>query len=249
MMVNIYGLVIITLIMTFITNKVLDLGFLKGGIVTLVILTLGYIIYIKNKQTKRYSILEEELDPNKFISETHKAYKHAGKDKQLNSLYNLDLSFGYMSLGEYDKSLDCLKKVDYKRLPKMNYSAISYFTALMITYFNLGDEEKALDAYNQALKLGFNGDKVEKLTNILNANKYLYDKEYDKSKELFESSINGKISKRFNLEVLYVLAFIDQKQGHINDAAIKYEKISKEANKLNIKKLADKNLLELKNNI
>ncbi len=244
-MINKYFLIIPTLAIGFITNKFLKLGYLKGGVLTVSIITIGYIIYIGQKQRKRYGILEEKLDPEEFIIKTHQAYKYAGKDKELNSLYNFDLAIAYISLRDYKKSLEYLNKVDREKLPSTNNFPIYYYTALMITQFNLNDESSAMQSYDKALNLVEKSDKLIDQIKILKANKYIYEKNYELSKKLFESYPKEKMSNRFRLEVLYALGYIDEKEGRIEESIKKYKKVSKEANKLAIKDLAKDRLKKL----
>lgn len=238
MMVNKYILIIITLIITLITNSILKLSFLKGGIITVIPVVVGYIIYIQIKQTKRYKLLEEDLDPEAFIESTYKAYRYAENNKQLNSMFNMDLAFGYMSLGEYNKTLECLDKIDPDELPKINNSIISYYTLLMISYYNIDDFDRALINYEKAESYKLTNKRAGKLIDLLKANRYLYEREYARSKELFEKYPKDKISKRLELEILYILAYIDEKEGNEKDANLKYEIVAKNSNKLYIGKLA-----------
>lgn len=238
MMVNKYILIVVTLIFTFITNYIFKMSFLKGGIITIGLVTLGYILYMNIKQRKRYSILEEKLDPEKFIEETHKAYRYAGKNKELNSLLNMDLAFAYMSLGEYNKTMEFLDKVDPKQLPKTNNSLVGYYTSLMIVYYNLDDCDKAREMYKEASKYPLKNKRAEHLRAILDANKYFYEGDYEASRRLFSSYPKDKMSKRFELEILYVLACIDEKERNCQSANLKYKKVAKEANGLYIGKLS-----------
>lgn len=238
MMVNQYVLIVVTLLMTFITNYVLKLSFLKGGIITVTIITLAYIVYISKVQKKRYTILENDLDPETFIQASYKDYKNAGKNKQLNSLFNMDLAFGYMSLGEYERALEFLLKVQPEHLPRVNKAILTYYNALMIVYYNLDDYEKANEVYEKVEKYKVKGKLGEQLMDILMANKYYYEGNYDASKKRFDLYPKDKISKRLELEILFLMAKIDEKEGKIKNAISKYERVAKEGNKLNSSILA-----------
>jgi len=242
MMVNKYILVITTLIITFVTNSILKLPVLKGGIITVVIVTLSYIIYINHRQRKRYNILENDLDPEEFIKATYGAYKNAGKNKQLNSLLNMDLAFGYISLGQYKEALEFLNKVEPNYLPKINKSILAYYNTLMIVYYNLNECNKAEDVYEKAEKYRVKDKQGQQLMDLLLANKHFYEGNYEESRKRFEDYSKNKMSKRLELEVIFDLANIDEKEGNIKDAILKYEKVAREGNKLYSAKLAKEKL-------
>ncbi len=242
MMVNKYILIAITLIITIFTNYILDLSFLVGGITTVLIVTLGYIIYINYGQRKRYGILESDLDPEGFIQASHKTYKYRGKNKQINSLYNLDLAFGYLSLGKYEKALEFLEEVEEDHLPRANKSILSYYNTLMLAYYNLEEYDKAEEIYNRAKEYKVKDKLAEQLMDLLMANKYLYEGDYERSRERFEKYPKDKISKRLELEILFDLAIIDEKQGNIEGAKSKYGRIAREGNKLYSAKLSHEKL-------
>lgn len=242
MMVNKHMLIIITLILTFITNYILKLSFVTGGIVTLAIVILGYIIYVNYRQGKRYALLEEDLDPEAFIEATHRTYKNAGNDKQLNSLLNSELAFGYISLGEFETAMEFLHKVEAKYLPRINKFILVYYNALIIVYSNLEEYDKLEEIYKLVEKYEVKGDLAERLMNILMANKYFCEGNYLESAKMFESYPKDKMSKRLELEILFNLASIDEKEGNIKEAVLKYERVEKEGNKLYIVELAKKSL-------
>ena len=241
-MVNKYILIMITLILTFISNYILKLSFLSGGIITVVIVTLGYIIYINYLQGKRYGLLEKDLDPEAFIEATYEAYKNAGKNKQLNSLFNNDLAFAHISLGEYEKAREFLLKVEPDHLPKMNKMVLAYYNALMIVYYNLKEDNKAREVYERARSYETKDKLGERLMDILMANKYFYETNLEASKKLFENYPKDKMSKRLELEILFDLASIDEKEGKMENATLKYEKIAREGNKLYSAQLARERL-------
>lgn len=242
MMVNKYILIIITLMVTFITNFVLKLSFLTGGIITVGIVILGYILYINYVQRKRYGILENDLDPEAFIQATHEAYKNAGKNKQLNSLLNCDLAIGYISLGDYKMAIELLEKVEPIHLPKANKLVLAYYNALMIVYYNLNEYDKVKGIYEMVKKYEVRDKLDEQLMNILMANKYFYEGNYEASRKIFKEYPKNKMSKRLELEILFDLAKMDEKEGNIKNAISKYEKIAREGNKLYSAKLAKKRL-------
>ena len=242
MMVNKYILIITTLTITFITNSIFKLQFLTGGIITVGIVTLGYIIYINHIQRKRYNILENDLDPEEFIKATYEAYKNAGKNKQLNSLLNIDLAFGYISIGQYKDALEFLHKVEPDHLPKINRSILSYYNVLMIVYYNLNEYHNAKDIYDKVKRYEVKDKLGQQLMNLLIANKYFYEGNYEESRKRFENYPENKMSKRLKLEILFNLANIDEKEGNIKDAILKYEKVAREGNKLYSAKLAKEKL-------
>lgn len=242
MMVNKYILIIVTLIVTFITNFVLKLPVLTGGIITIGLVTLAYIIYINYIQRKRYDILENDLDPEAFIEATYEAYKNAGKNKQLNSLLNSDLAFGYISLGEYKMAMEFLHKVEPTHLPRSNKLTLSYYNALMIVYYNLDEYAKAKEIYEIVKKYEVKDKLGEQLMDILMANKYFYEANYEASRKIFENYPKDKMSKRLELEVVFDLANIDEKEGNIKNAIPKYERVAREGNKLYSAKLAKEKL-------
>ena len=243
MMVNRYILIIVTLMTQFIINFIFKLSFFIGGLITVFIVTLGYIIYINYKQGKRYSILENALDPETFIEATYEAYKYSGKNKQLNSLLNNDLAIGYISLGDYEKAKEFLLKVEPEHLPRINKIILTYYNALMIVYYNLENYNEVGKVYDKAIQYEVKGKLGNRLMTILQANKSFYEGDYQNSRKLFESYPKDKMSKRLELEILFDLANIDEKEGNIKEAVSKYERVAKEGNKLYSAKVARDKLI------
>ena len=160
-----------TLILTFIANGILKLSVVKGGLLVVVTITITYIVYVNQIQKKRYKILIEDMNPQKYIEETHRIYGNAWMDEKLNSLYNLDLAFGYMSLEDFQKSLEYLKLVRVENLPKRKNYPLKYYTALTISYSKLGDDAKALEAYRAGKNIRRENTESDKLLEILESYK------------------------------------------------------------------------------
>lgn len=245
MMVNKYILIGISLILTFISLVILKLSYLKGGLLTLALVVLGYIVYIGFKQRKRYGILEEDLDPEKFIEASHHAYRYAGEDGQLKSLLNSDLAYGYMSLGDYGRADYYLNKVEPERLPQANRSILAYYNARMIVYFELGQRDRGQALYEEAERVAFKGDLAQNLMDLMRANRYFYLGEYEESRRLLEAYPRKRRTRRLNLELEFELGLIDEREAKTSRARERFSQVAQEGKGLHIRGLAEERLKAL----
>lgn len=217
-----------------------------SGIITFIIVLLGYIIVANFKQRKRYKLLEEDLDPKGFIESTERQIKIIGKNKRSRTILNADLIVGLMSMRRYEEALDILNEIDIKYLSKWNGSSLICYSNEMSLYYNIGEVDKAKEIYESKIKNYPIKILNESLTmNVILANKSFYEKEYSSCKELYNRVLQGNKSKRLKFEVYYILANIDEEEGNIEEAIKKYRIVADKGNKLYSADLAREKLKTL----
>lgn len=240
-MVNKYILVALTLIVQFISRVILKMSFLKSGIITISIITLGYIVYMKVRGRERYSILERDLDPERFIEATREAYRYAGKNKELNGLFNMDMAYAYIYLGDYEKAFDYASNLDIKYIPRDAAYRFNYYRLMMKIYYNLKDPLAARKVYLEAEK-ELTRKKNQKALDYLKSYRAFYEGDYEAVREDFEGYLELKPSRLSELETLYILASIDESQGKEEEATKKFRRLAEEAEKLAIGKISREKL-------
>ncbi|WFA09065.1 hypothetical protein [Tissierella sp. Yu-01] len=218
-------------------NIILSIGFnlniVLSGVITFIVVLLGYIIVANIRQRKRYNLLEKDLEPEAFIESTKNQLEITGKNKQANTMLNIDLLLGLMSMRRYEEARDVLNKINTKYLSKWNGSILIFHNSEMSFYYNTGEIDKAMEIYNTRIK----GYPIKTLNesitmDLILANKSYHEKEFKISRELYQKVLQGNKSKRLELEIYFVLANIDEEEGNIEEAIRKYNKVADEGNKL-----------------
>jgi tetratricopeptide (TPR) repeat protein len=223
--------------------KVFNLNTILAGVITVTLIFLGYIIYANTRQKKRHDLLEKYLDPDAFIKATEKQLKITGKNKQANTMLNLDLLLGFLCMRNYEEAKDALNNINKKYLTKWNGSILIFHSYEMNLYYNTGEIDKAMKIYETRIKEYPIKILNESITmNLILANKSYNEKEYKISRELYQRVLQGNKSKRLEIEIYYILANIDEDEGNIEEAIKKYKKVVNEGNKLYSVNLAKEKL-------
>jgi tetratricopeptide (TPR) repeat protein len=218
-------------------NIILSIGFnlniVLSGVITFIIVLLGYIIVANIRQRKRYNLLEKDLEPEAFIESTKNQLEITGKNKQANTMLNIDLLLGLMIMRRYEEARNVLNKINTKYLSKWNGSILIFHNSEMSFYYNTGEIDKAMEIYNTRIKSYPIKTLNESITmDLILANKSYHEKEFKVSRELYQKVLQGNKSKRLELEIYFVLDNIDEEEGNIEEAIRKYDKVADEGNKL-----------------
>lgn len=236
-------LIIATIIINIVLLKVFNLNTVLAGVITVTIVFLGYIIYANIRQRKRHDLLEKYLNPDAFIEATEKQLEITGKNKQANTMLNLDLLLGFLSMRNYDKAKDALNNINKKYPPKWNGSILIFHSYEMNLYYNTGETDKATEIYDTRIKEYPIKILNESITmDLILANRSYNENEYKISRELYQKVLKVSKSKRLEIEIYYILANIDEAEGNIEEAIKKYKKVVNEGNKLYSVNLAKEKL-------
>lgn len=243
MLVNRIKLILITFI-TMIILKILLKNTIIAGVITVLVITGGYIIiaYIRNK--RRINLMEEYCDPEAFIKATEKQLIINGKNPGLNAYLNTDKAAGYIIAGDYNKAKDILLSIDKSKLSVINGSLLAYTINLIGCYYELGEIEKAEKLFETEIPLLCPvNSKMRLAMELLIAERFFFLDRYEESKQKFEQLLNNKkLNKYQKLNILYFLAKIDEKKGDIISAQEKYKEVADKGNKLWISEQARKRL-------
>ncbi len=233
-MISRFVIILTTSTILFILWKGLNLSYILSSVITIAIVLLGYIIIAIIRHRKRLKLLEVHLDPEAFIEATERQKKITGKNKRTNTYLNFDIVAGLMSLGKYKEAMDVMEELNLKYLTPKNGLLLGYYHNKMILLYELGQKEKADELFENKIKdFPLKTPVLRSLMGLLLAIRAFQEGEFEESKELCNKYLNNNKSRRLELELLYILAEIDEKQGNIESAIEKYTRIAKEGNKLN----------------
>ncbi|WFD11820.1 tetratricopeptide repeat protein [Tepidibacter hydrothermalis] len=213
-----------------ISNKVLS------GIITLILVLGGYIYLCKKRKAKRFSLILDQCDPYKFLEATEKQRKITGKSKKYNVYFDMNKALGLSALGRFEETKEILENIDKSKLSRKDGTEIVYIISLISCYYDLGEIEKAEKLFESKMPiLSPLTEKMRESVEFLLADRLFYLGRYEESKKIYEKKISDdNISKCIELEILYKLAQIDEKNGDLESAKSKYIKVSNEGNKLYI---------------
>ena len=196
------------------------------------------------------NVLDNELDPEKFIELTENEY-NKNKNKKYRNYMKLNLSAGYSSAGKIETAYEKLKEVDLsKKLYRERNKILYYYNEALILNV-LGKKEEATEIYNKELseeieKIG----KRKKDSEIYNLIKSLegmlfHENDNEKMIEILNEALKKTKTKRQNLGLKHLLAAYKEKAGKIEQAIELYKEVAENGNKLYIVQEAREKLKKL----
>ena len=196
------------------------------------------------------NVLDNELDPEKFIELTENEY-NKNKNKKYRNYMKLNLSAGYSSAGKIETAYEKLKEVDLsKKLYRERNKILYYYNEALILNV-LGKKEEATEIYNKELseeieKIG----KRKKDSEIYNLVKALegvlfHENDNEKMIEILNEALKKIKTKRQNLGLKHLLAAYKEKAGKIEEAIELYKEVAENGNKLYIVQEAREKLKKL----
>ena len=196
------------------------------------------------------NILDNELDPEKFIELTENEYNR-NKNKKYRNYMKLNLVAGYSSSGKIETAYEKLKEVDLsKKLYRERNKILYYYNEALILNV-LGKKEEATEIYNKELSEEIeNIGKRKKDSEIYNLVKALegmlfHENDNEKMIEILNEALKKSKTKRQNLGFKYLLATHKEKIGEIEEAMELYKEVIENGNKLYIVQEAVEKLKKL----
>ena len=196
------------------------------------------------------NILDNELDPEKFIELTENEYNR-NKNKKYRNYMKLNLVAGYSSSGKIETAYEKLKEVDLsKKLYRERNKILYYYNEALILNV-LGKKEEATEIYNKELSEEIeNIGKRKKDSEIYNLVKALegmlfHENDNEKMIEILNEALKKTKTKRQNLGFKYLLATHKEKIGEIEEAMELYKEVIENGNKLYIVQEAVEKLKKL----
>ena len=185
------------------------------------------------------NVLDNELDPEKFIELTENEY-NKNKNKKYRNYMKLNLSAGYSSAGKIETAYEKLKEVDLsKKLYREQNKILYYYNEALILNV-LGKKEEATEIYNKELseeieKIG-KRKKDSEIYNLVKALEGMLFHENDNEKmiEILNETLKKTKTKRQNLGLKHLLAAYKEKVGKIEEAIELYKEVAENGNKLYI---------------
>ena len=196
------------------------------------------------------NILDNELDPEKFIELTENEYNR-NKNKKYRNYMKLNLVAGYSSSGKIETAYEKLKEVDLsKKLYRERNKILYYYNEALILNV-LGKKEEATEIYNKELseeieKIG-KRKKDSEIYNLIKALEGMLFHENDNEKmiEILNEALKKTKTKRQNLGLKHLLAAYKEKAGKIEEAIELYKEVAENGNKLYIVQEAREKLKKL----
>ena len=196
------------------------------------------------------NVLDNELDPEKFIELTENEYNR-NKNKKYRNYMKLNLAAGYSSAGKIETAYEKLKEVDLsKKLYRERNKILYYYNEALILNV-LGKKEEATEIYNKELSEEIeNIGKRKKDSEIYNLVKALegmlfHENDNEKMIEILNEALKKSKTKRQNLGFKYLLATHKEKIGEIEEAMELYKEVIENGNKLYIVQEAVEKLKKL----
>lgn len=204
---------------------------------------------------KKYlSVLNKELNPEKFLKLTETEYK-SSRNRKYKNYMKINYVKGYLALNEIQKAYNYLMLIDLSDkkygLPQ-DMRPIYYYNMALVLY-NSGKKDEAIKAYEKNIlpykdSLSQNRKNREMRKSIRFLETFLFN-ENDNEKMiqgLTESLENVKIRKNI-IERKYFLAIYKERNGNMEEAEKLYKEVVKKGNKLHIAGEAKKKLENLNN--
>ena len=196
------------------------------------------------------NVLDNELDPEKFIELTENEY-NKNKNKKYRNYMKLNLSAGYSSAGKIETAYEKLKEVDLsKKLYRERDKILYYYNEALILNV-LGKKEEATEIYNKELseeieKIG-KRKKDSEIYNLVKALEVMLFHQNDNEKmiEILNEALKKTKIKRQNLGFKHLLAIYKEKAGKIEEARELYKEVAENGNKLYIVQEAREKLKKL----
>lgn len=196
------------------------------------------------------NVLDNELDPEKFIELTENEY-NKNKNKKYRNYMKLNLSAGYSSAGKIETAYEKLKEVDLsKKLYRERDKILYYYNEALILNV-LGKKEETTEIYNKELseeieKIG-KRKKDSEIYNLVKALEGMLFHENDNEKmiEILNEALKKIKIKRQNLGFKYLLATYKEKVGKTREAIELYKEVAENGNKLYIVQEAREKLKKL----
>ena len=203
---------------------------------------------------KYMNILNEELDPEKFIEITQNEYDR-NKNKRYRNYMKLNLCAGYSSLEKVEEAYQNLKDIDLskKSLFKEQDKILYYYNEALLLQ-GLERKEEAIVIYKEKVLKMMEKFKTKKGIDETNATiEFLngilfYENDTTKMIEILSKTLKKLSVKRQVLVIKHLLANYKSKAGEMEEARKLYEEVIEKGNKLYIVEEAKEKLKKLVNN-
>lgn len=242
MLVN-RNLFIVVAIIIMVVLLLLNIDIIIAAVIALVIAAVGYVVVNFRNSKKRLNLLEEDCDPEAFLTNTEKQRNTAKGNAKTNTYLDLDMAAGLMAAGDFNKAKEILASIDKAYLAVENGTLFIYAMNYIICLYELGEIRQAEKMYKTEISDILAKSRFVPLYKILlDAERNYFLKEYDESRELYNDMLRNKISKGKQLQITYRLAQIDEIEGDTDAATEKYREVAERGNKLWIAEQAKKKL-------
>lgn len=210
-----------------------------SGIASIVLVTAVYFLTHHLIGKKRLSILDVECDPEKFLEVTELQREHTSKSPTVLAYLDIDRAAGLILLGRAEEGRDVLLNIDLQNVTRRKQIELIYAVDLMTAYYILGDIEKAESLYHSVVLSKEMENSKFKLTRALaEAERFYYIGEFAKSEKALKALLSKRMPPRIRLEILFLLAQIEESDGRYESAMKKYVVIADRGNKLAIADIA-----------
>lgn len=224
------------------------LGFSDLSIVvtTLAVVLLAYIvivIFAKTSTQNIYGILDEECDPERFLS-LYDEEKHQSKSDAHWILTKLTRADAFTALGNFEKAKNIYDYIEPNNIESDELRAM-YYLNLSDLHVHTNNIEEAKKSLSYAKSYDYNTANFKAAAKFVDADIKRKEGNLRESRAIFTELSELKQSKRFHLDCIFRLALIDASERKIEAAQQKLRKVKAEGNKLRIVSLAEIGLKKL----
>jgi tetratricopeptide (TPR) repeat protein len=207
-------------------------------LISVMFFTVSYFSHLLINAIRRNNLINKKCDPEAYI----KAML-ALKDQKLsgypNAIRELELSVGYLALGDFQKASSTLLSLDMTPFKKSATIMGMYYNNLMISEIYLGHLDEALVIYQRDIKsLDIKHKTLLEGIRTTEAELLFHQGKYEEAKVIFQHYYEIAKHKATKLSALFYLAKIDEIENLIEEARIKYKKVAEEGNGLWFRKEA-----------
>ncbi|AKL94930.1 hypothetical protein CACET_c14690 [Clostridium aceticum] len=237
---------IISTFIIMLTLAVLIKNVVVAGVITFIVVIIGYIVISYVRSIKRVNLIEEQCDPQAFLEATERQRNITGTDRKINAYLNIDKAAGLILMGEFQRAKEVLFSIDKSYLSAKNGTLLAYTINLISCLYELGEISEAEELFEtQVPILPPVNKKMIQAMKLLVAERFFFLNRLEESKESFHQLLKMKISKRIQLGILYRLAQVNEKIVDTISAQKQYKEVADHGNKLWIAVQAKKQLEQM----
>jgi len=200
--------------------------------ISIMVFAFSYFTHLLIKAIHRNSLINNKCDPETYIKVMLEV-----KDQKLsgypNAIRDLELSVGYIALGDFEKARNILLSLDMTPFKKSATIMGMYYNHLMICEIYLGHLDEALDIFQREINsLDIKHKTVLEAIKTTEAELLFHQGKYEEAKAIFSLYYDISKHKASKLNSLFYLAKIDEMENLKEEARIKYQKVAEEGNGL-----------------
>lgn len=226
--------------------RMIGFSLMVAWIISGVLLMFVGLMYTLHMHKKRTALLLEQCDPYQYIEETQKQMELFTLFKRDKAIFEIQLAVGYIEVGETQKALETLKRVDKSELSPTDNTLLSYNVTYLSCLYQMGEIEEAEKMFETQMALLVpTGNRMKEMMNIFLLERLFYLGKHDECKNRLYSHLENVKFLNTKLNIQYMIAVMEEASGNKEKAISGYNMITEMGNKLNIVIQSKERLAEL----